>query len=74
MAIAKDAATRASVTPRLKASAPERASVDDARGRPLAARGSSRGPASCEPANQTASMSASEASRSATIHSLGPAV
>src|SRR5207248_547760 len=55
-------ATRASVAPRLKASAPERASSTMASATAWGS-GSRRAPASCEPAYQAAIKSASEMSR-----------
>ncbi len=65
IAIANDTATRASVTPRLKASAPERASLTIASATDCGS-GNSRWPANCEPAYQAAIISASETSLSAT--------
>src|SRR5882757_2528963 len=68
IAIANAAATRASVTPRLKASAPERASSRIASATACGS-GSRRGPASCDPAYQAAISSASEMSLTAKAHS-----
>src|SRR5262249_51151498 len=62
MAMTKATATRASVVPRLKASAPERASSTIAIATACGS-GSMRAPASCEPAYQAAINSASETSR-----------
>ena len=59
MASAKATATRASVAPRLKASAPERASLTIMSATACGS-GSMRGPASCAPTYQAAISSASE--------------
>ena len=71
IAIAKRRATRASVTPRLKASAPDRASSTIA-SETACGSGSRRAPTMCEPANHAASSSATETSRSSQVHSFGP--
>src|SRR5215472_6823794 len=65
IAITNEAATRASVTPRLKASAPERASAMIANATDCGS-GRSRSPARCEPSHQAAISSPSEMSRSTT--------
>src|SRR5512132_4441878 len=62
MAMTNAAATRASVAPRLKASAPERASSTIAIATACGS-GSRRAPASCEPAYQAAISTARETSR-----------
>src|SRR5712692_1410169 len=66
MAMRKETATRASVTPRLNASAPERASSTIASATACGS-GSRRGPASSEPAYQAAISSTSEMSRAPTL-------
>src|SRR5262249_12787850 len=69
--MANETTTRASVTPRLSASAPERASFTIASATACGS-GSMRTPAICEPSAQTAKNSRSEASLTSTAAPLAP--